>query len=139
MAVHFLPFARRIFVKLGARGVLVLLRLNDAEAERDGWSDCRTDLQRRLVCARGNGEQLIIKHFPPEQFPVGATVNVTGAGDTLAGALLVCLLHAKDRLTPKVLDNMVSCAQQGAVLTLQSQRAVSQDLGQLANLLRPPL
>jgi pseudouridine-5'-phosphate glycosidase/pseudouridine kinase len=61
--------------------------------------------------------------------PDGSIVNVTGAGDTLVGAVLAALIRTPLAFDdPKTLTALIADAQLAAVLTLQSAHAVSPEL-----------
>jgi pseudouridine-5'-phosphate glycosidase/pseudouridine kinase len=124
MAVSLLPVFQHLIIKCGKRGVVLAMRVQD-----DGlsmWAAARSDPQQRLVVAHGNGETIVLKHFPALAISSDKIVNVTGAGDSLVGALLATLVQNPSALQdPRTIDESVMLAQKAAVLTLQSDLAVS--------------
>jgi pseudouridine-5'-phosphate glycosidase/pseudouridine kinase len=132
MAVNLVPFFQNIIIKGGERGLLVALRISGKDIESSGWSQESSNPSRRYVVARGQSSQemFVLQHFPPPT--VENIVNVTGAGDTLVGVLLACLVREPTAfLHPDTLSDTIHFAQKGAALTLQSVHAVSPLLCQL--------
>ncbi|KAJ6519771.1 Indigoidine synthase A like protein-domain-containing protein [Mycena sanguinolenta] len=127
MAIALTPFFRHIFIKLGPKGVVGVLRLSAKEAQSSGWAHERSNPGRRYVVAHGgSGAILVLQHFPPIPTTV---VNTTGAGDSFVGALLACLqTHPNPLGNPTALDQVVKKCQTAASLTLQSQSSVSPSL-----------
>lgn len=69
----------------------------------------------------------VIRYFSPEQFDQTSIISVTGAGDSFVGALLANLRY-HSKLQPEDQDTwkeIITRAQRAAVLTLQSDLAVS--------------
>lgn len=132
MAVNLLPFFQHIVIKCGKLGVLVVMRLDRAEAS--AWAAERSNARYRYIVAHSpsSDEMVIIHHFPPLRVAQNAVFNSTGAGDSLVGALLAVLArnpHAFN--SPPTLSRALDIAQQAAVLTLQSPHAVSPSLSSL--------
>ena len=125
MMVKLLPFFQHLVVKCGARGCLVGMRISERDALTSPWTHRRSDPSQRCVIARGkSGELLVLQHFPA--LHVDKVVNVTGAGDSFVGALLVHLVqNPRTFQDPNMLSDAISAAQHAAILSLQSQFAVS--------------
>ncbi|KAJ7900296.1 Indigoidine synthase A like protein-domain-containing protein [Mycena olivaceomarginata] len=129
MAITLTPFFRHMFIKLGAKGVLGVMRLSGKDAE--GWIHERSNPRRRYVVAHGDSETLILQHFPPHPTVV---VNTTGAGDSFVGALLASLqTHPNPLGNPTALVQVVDKCQKAASLTLQSHSSISPLLSTLVN------
>lgn len=115
------PFFAVFLVTMGERGVL------SATPSTAGTSSSR---------------RLHFTHHPPPPTSRGGpegklnVVSTTGAGDTFAGAILagLCLrlrrspLDTSATLSPEALEELVQLGQRAAILTLQSQEAVAEDL-----------
>ncbi|KAF8213096.1 indigoidine synthase A-like protein [Mycena galopus ATCC 62051] len=127
MATALTPFFRHIFVKLGQKGVVGVIRLSKEDTRSSGWAHERSNPGRRYVVAHGDSETiLIVQHFPPHPTTV---INTTGAGDSFVGALLASLqTHPNPVGNPEVLDQVVRKCQKAAALTLQCQSSVSPSL-----------
>jgi len=112
-------------VKCGSQGSLVAMRINERDALASPWAHKRSDPSQRCVIARGHsGGLLVLQHFPPHD--IETVVNVTGAGDSFVGALLASLVrNPKTFQDPRTLDGAISAAQHAAILSLQSEFAVS--------------
>ncbi|KAK7064265.1 Indigoidine synthase A-like protein [Favolaschia claudopus] len=123
MAIRLTPFFEKIFVKLGSKGVLGVMRFSDEHAQCSGWSGERSNPQSRYVVVHGSGTILVVQHFPPHKTPV---VNTTGAGDSFVGGILASLQDSLNTLgDPTSLNKSVQRSQKAACLTLQSQYSVS--------------
>jgi len=134
MAVNLLPFFQHIIIKCGKLGVLVVMRLDRAAAS--GWAAQRSNPRARYIIAASqvSDDMIVVQHFPPLEVTDEA-LNSTGAGDSLVGALLAVLArdpHAFN--SPPTLSRAVGIAQQAAILTLQSPRAVSPSLCSLGSM-----
>ncbi|KDQ63525.1 hypothetical protein JAAARDRAFT_29544 [Jaapia argillacea MUCL 33604] len=128
MAVNLLPFFQNLVVKLGPRGVLVVLRVSGEDVKKSGWAGERSNPRGRYIVARGQDdlEMVVIRHFPALSVSPDEIVSVTGAGDTLVGSLLASLVLDPTAFHhPKRLDDVIERAQQAAVMTLKSNLAVS--------------
>lgn len=126
MAVNLLPFFQNLVIKCGERGLVVAMRVS--EHATSGWAQEHSNLYERRVIAHGKSAQetVVLQHIPGLSLPNSSIVNVTGAGDTLVGSILAALLQNPDALSnPCSLDNTMRVAQRAAVLTLQSNHAVS--------------
>lgn len=132
MAINLLPFFQHLVVKCGELGVVVVMRLRNADA--NAWLTERNDPQGRRVVAHSQASALtvVVQHFPPLPTPRSMSVNTTGAGDSLVGALLAMLIQNPNAfLDPGTLKNAIDVAQEAAVMTLQSSHAVSPFLSSL--------
>lgn len=132
MAVNLLPFFQHIVVKCGKLGVVVVMRLDRIEAS--AWAAQRSNPRYRYIVAHSptSDEMVVVQHFPPLLATRDVTLNSTGAGDSLVGALLAVLArdpHAFN--SPLTLSQALDIAQQAAILTLQSPHAVSPSLSSL--------
>ncbi|KAI0032732.1 indigoidine synthase A-like protein [Vararia minispora EC-137] len=124
MAVSLLPVFQHLIVKCGDRGVFLAMRIQGDDIAE--WATEQSDPQQRIVVAHGDKEVVVLKHFPPSVIASRNIVNVTGAGDTLVGALLAALARNPAALkNPRTMDQAIMTAQKAAVLTLQSESAVS--------------
>ncbi|KAI6008229.1 indigoidine synthase A-like protein [Pisolithus orientalis] len=133
MAINLLPFFQHLVIKCGEHGVVVVMRLGDANV--GNWSMERSNLQGRYIVAHSqvSAETIVVQHFPPIHIPPGTVVNTTGAGDTLVGTLLAMLVrNPKTFLDVVALRNAIDISQQAATLTLQSSSAVSPLLSSLS-------
>lgn len=133
MAINLLPFFQHLVVKCGELGVLVVMRLSNTNA--DTWLTARNDPQSRHVIAhsQSSASTVVVQHFPPLPIPSGTSVNTTGAGDSLVGALLAMLVQDPNAfLDPTSLKNVIDVAQEAAIMTLQSSYAVSPSLSSLS-------
>ncbi|KAI0082293.1 hypothetical protein K474DRAFT_1655667 [Panus rudis PR-1116 ss-1] len=93
MAIHLLPFFRHIIIKCGEFGVIVVFRAKEGSA----WAKEQTNIFARQVTSQcSSGEKLVLKHFPAHMVDTVSIVNVTGAGDTLVGAILSSLVQDRD-------------------------------------------
>lgn len=132
MAVNLLPFFQHIVVKCGRLGVLVVMRSDRTEAS--AWAEQRSDPHRRYIVALSptSDEMVVVQHFPPLQATPGTTLNTTGAGDSLVGALLAVLAQNSYAFnSPSALSKTLDIAQRAAIMTLQSPHAVSPLLSSL--------
>ncbi|KAF5384895.1 hypothetical protein D9615_001481 [Tricholomella constricta] len=125
MAVKLLPFFQHLVIKCGEQGVLVVMRVSEPEVLVSPWAVKHSQTSQRTIIARGkSNEVIVLQHFPPH--PIEEVLNVTGAGDSFVGALLANILQHPDAFhDPKKLSDAMFAAQNAAILTLQSRRAVS--------------
>jgi pseudouridine-5'-phosphate glycosidase/pseudouridine kinase len=134
MAINLLPFFRHLVIKCGDLGVIVVMRLTGDEAAQSSWSTESTNCHARYVVSHSSisGDIVVLQHFPALQLPGDASLNTTGAGDSLVGALLAALVQS-----PKAfhavgsLQHTIDTAQQAALSSLQSPCAVSPLLSSL--------
>jgi pseudouridylate synthase / pseudouridine kinase len=124
-AVNLLPFFQHLIVKCGDQGIIVAMRISPKDALNSAWAHQRSNPLERYIVAHGNSKEIMyIQHFP--SLPIETISNVTGAGDSFVGALLACLAHDFSAMyDPKNLQDVVTMAQRAAILTLQSDSAVS--------------
>lgn len=128
MAVKLLPFFQHLVIKCGEQGVIVAIRISQADSLASPWAQKRSEHSERCVIARGaNGEMIVLQHFPA--LPIDKVITVTGAGDSFVGALLAKLVQdPKLCQDPKLLHSAIFSAQRAAILSLQSSSAVSPSL-----------
>lgn len=105
MAVNLLPFFQHFILKAGEKGLFTVFRIPAVIAQQSAWAYERTNIRERQVVAQGrDGAIVVLKHYPANVLPVTDVVNVTGAGDSLVGAVLATLVqdprafHAPDSL-----------------------------------------
>ena len=143
MAVSLLPFIQNLFITCGQNGgslrshayrlridichvgVIVVLRIVGEEGLSGSWALERTRLEQHQIIARGKDSLLVLKHYPAFPIEGADIVNVTGAGDSFAGALLAALCQGGGLDTPQAMDKVVERAQRASVLALCSPEAVS--------------
>jgi pseudouridine-5'-phosphate glycosidase/pseudouridine kinase len=93
------------------------------------WAGERTDIQRRQIVVHGKSELVVIKHYPAHEIDPQSIVSVTGAGDSLVGAILAALTQNSSTFdSPELVDDIIALAQSAAIQTLQSPLAVSPSL-----------
>lgn len=74
----------------------------------------------------------MVEHFPAIVAKDLTAGNVTGAGDSLVGALLASLVSEPELFqSPRATRKALAQAQQAAVYTLQSPEAVSRRLAEI--------
>ncbi|KAA1471543.1 indigoidine synthase A-like protein [Dentipellis sp. KUC8613] len=126
MAINLLPFFQHIVIKCGALGVVLVMRV---PGDTSPWASERSNPRRRYIVAHGRSETVVLKHFPAHALAGDAVVNVTGAGDSLVGALLAMLTQNPNLFQDeKTMDEAVEVAQRAAIATLGSELAVSPKL-----------
>jgi len=125
MAIHLLPFFQHIIIKCGERGAICVMRISAKDATTSPWGRERSNPQARYIVAQGNNKEIIVlQHFPG--LVVDSVTSVTGAGDSFVGTVLASLSQdLKVFHNPSDLEQMITSAQQAAILTLQSNLAVS--------------
>lgn len=127
MAVNLLPFFQHLVIKCGDLGVLLAMRFPTDKPT--AWTGERTDIQRRQIVAHGKSELVVIKHYPAHEIDPQSVVSVTGAGDSLVGAILAALTQNSSTFdSPELVDDIIALAQSAAIQTLQSPLAVSPSL-----------
>jgi pseudouridine-5'-phosphate glycosidase/pseudouridine kinase len=125
MAINLLPIFQHIIIKCGERGAIVAMRMDPEDAATSAWGRQKSSPLARYVVAQGNNKEIIVlQHFP--SLSVGDITNVTGAGDSFAGAVLASISQNPRAFSdPENLEQTINVAQQAALLTLQSDLAVS--------------
>lgn len=109
-----------IVLTLGAKGVLIAQR-NPPRGDHDHRGcTCCFSIQKDDK----NSVRLRFKHLKPRQI---SPVSVTGAGDTLAGALAAGL--ALRRFSAERFDDLVVVGMRAAELSAKSEAAVSEGIG----------
>ena len=127
MAINLLPFFQHLVIKCGERGVIVVMRVS----RQTKWASERSNIHRRYIVSSGsgNGDVVVLQHFPANNLPPESIVNVTGAGDTLVASVLASLVQdPRGFEDPELLKGIMRDAQAAAVLTLESEFAVSPSL-----------
>ncbi|KAF5355714.1 hypothetical protein D9756_003724 [Leucocoprinus leucothites] len=125
MAINLLPFFQHLIIKCGERGAICVMRISGKDATTSPWGRERSNPQARYIVAQGNSKEIIVLHHFPG-LAIDNVVNVTGAGDSFVGAVLASLSQNPNAFyNPKDLEQTITTAQQAAVLTLQSDLAVS--------------
>ncbi|KAF9301041.1 hypothetical protein BGZ74_007216 [Mortierella antarctica] len=103
---HFIP---TLFIKLGAKGVLVFQRSNvDEYQSRQGCKDCkvgRLNLEQSVVASddKTGGQDTGLFTVTWRSFPahkVSDIKSVTGAGDSLVGSVVTSLHHLDELRVP---------------------------------------
>lgn len=127
MATNLLPFFQHLVIKCGDLGVLLAMRF-PADVPT-AWAGERSNARRRQIIAHGKAEIIVIKHYPAHTIEPQYAVNVTGAGDSLVGALLAALVQNPSAFSnPESLDGVIELGQSAAIETLRSPLAVSPSL-----------
>ncbi|KAL4069655.1 Indigoidine synthase A like protein-domain-containing protein [Scleroderma yunnanense] len=133
MAINLLPFFQHLVIKCGELGVVIVMRLKNADAS--AWLSKQNDPQGRHVIAysQASVSTIVVQHFPPLHSSPSASENTTGVGDSLVGALLAMLVQKPNAfLDPATLKSVVDVSQEAAIMTLQSSHAVSPLLSSLS-------
>lgn len=123
-SVQLLPYIPTIVTKLGADGVLLTSVL--------GRDDPRlfASESQQYILARATDHPTIggvyMRLFPPAE-KVEDAVSVNGVGDTFLGVLISGLAKGGS------VEQLVHVAQQGAVMSLRSEEAVSPEVSRLVN------
>ena len=127
MAINLLPFFQHLVIKCGDLGVLLAMRF--PVDNPTAWAGERSDARRRQIIAHGKSEIVVIKHYPAHTIDPQYAVSVTGAGDSLVGAVLAALVQNPSAFSdPESLDDVIELGQSAAVETLRSPLAVSPSL-----------
>jgi len=127
MAINLLPFFQHLVIKCGDFGVLLAMRF--PADNPTAWAGERTDVRRRQIIAHGKAEIVVIKHYPAHAIDPRSVVSVTGAGDSLVGAILAGLMQNSSAFgNPDSLDGVIKLGQSAAIETLRSPFAVSPSL-----------
>ncbi|SCV68858.1 BQ2448_979 [Microbotryum intermedium] len=133
MAVRLLPLFGCVLIKAGEKGVVVIQRISGG----DRVTQWRQKQGKNVVvapCTKTGRETVVVSYFEGIQIDEGEIVSVTGAGDSLAGALGALMSRGKRLDDFDELKSIVDIAQQAAVRTLKSSEAVG-DLAGLKELL----
>jgi pseudouridine-5'-phosphate glycosidase/pseudouridine kinase len=124
MAINLLPFFQHLVIKCGDLGVLLVMRFPTDKPT--AWIGEQSDIQRRQIVVHGKSELVVIKHYPAHGIDSQSVVSVTGAGDSLVGAILAALTQNASAFdNPELADDVIQLAQSAAIQTLQSPLAVS--------------
>lgn len=112
-ALHLLPLSPRIFVKLGADGVLYF--------QHSPQQDERTDLDIAKVVTRGR-VGIKMQYFAP--LPAPRILSVSGAGDAFAGTMVAAIAMGDTALTTNLVRTM-HAAQHAAIEIMTNSRTVA--------------
>jgi len=125
MAINLLPFFQHLVIKCGDLGVLLAMRF--PADDPTAWAGERSDVRRRRqIVVHGRAEIVVIKHCPAHPIDPQSVISVTGAGDTLVGAILAALAQDLSAFSkPESLERVINLAQSAAIETLRSPLAVS--------------
>lgn len=125
LAAHLLPFIGSIFVKCGARGLLIATKV--PAGSHEAWDDLYARRPPGLAMAKSgtDGSRTVFRYYPGLPLESAAGVSAVGAGDTLAGAIAVMLADGRSLHRPRDMDAIAQAAQRAAILTLQSSETVS--------------
>lgn len=134
MAVNLLPFFQHVIVKCGDRGIVVVVRIPkaDVEGRANSWISHRSNPHARCIVANVPHARdiVVLKHFPAIITKPEEIVSVTGAGDSLVGALSSAIVRDGETFRDSgKLDAAIQLSQEAAVASLHSIRAVSPLLG----------
>lgn len=105
MAVPLLSFVRTLIIKSGSRGVILIQRIEGMEKVQR-WKDFSESGGRRgrngniVVCShvdegRERADAIVVQYFEGRKVEAKEGGNVTGAGDTLVGAVLAALVRGE--------------------------------------------
>ncbi|KAM0509309.1 hypothetical protein ACHAPB_001456 [Verticillium nonalfalfae] len=127
-AVQLLPYIPTVVTKLGAKGCLLTTILGRDDPR---LSDPREE--KYILSRSKNGNPHIggvyMRMFPAAE-RVDEIVSVNGVGDTFLGVMVAGLAMGGR------VEGLIGVAQEGAVLTLKSRKAVSPELGSLEESLK---
>lgn len=132
MAINLLPFFQHLVITCGDRGVVVASRIYGKDIEKSAWTNERSNPRGRYIVAKGNhgNELVVMKHFPALNVNPDEIVSDTGAGDSFTGSLCAGIIRDPDAfLDPERMETLIRQAQEAAVLSMHSVRAVSPSLG----------
>lgn len=126
MAINLLPFFQNFIIKCGSIGVILVSRIPSNPV----WMAEQTNIPHRTIVVHGKSDTILLRHFPAHIIAEDTIVNVTGAGDTLVGALLAEVVRDPGLFEGRsggleAIDVTLERAQGAAVKTLQSSLAVS--------------
>lgn len=131
-AVQLLPFIPTILTTLGAEGVLVAMLLKAGDARLTSKEAAPWILARSGV-AEGEGEVggVYMRLFRPEEvLGEGEVVSVNGVGDTFTGVVVSGLARGM------AVEEVVPVAQRAAGWSLKSERAVSEEVVRVREMLK---
>lgn len=133
MALHLLPLFQNLVIKCGDKGVIAVARISDANSGDTSWFNERSNIFKRYIVAKAlTGDIVVLQHFPAIPKGKEEVVSVTGAGDSLVGALCAAITCETRLFRDKAkLETAMKVAQEAAVLSLRSIRAISPSLGDI--------
>ncbi|CAG8608471.1 13773_t:CDS:10 [Ambispora leptoticha] len=127
-SARLLPYIPNIIVTLGNQGALLVQSLADPPLIRDEskfrGNNFEIIVPKRVREDGRGGGAIRFRYFEPTVVENEEVVNVTGAGDSFAGALAAGLSYYGD----KPIDDLIDGAQKAAALTLQSHETVSEKI-----------
>jgi len=111
MAVRLLSIFNTLFVKSGSKGVLVVQRVSGVEAV-SSWKRLRPVKGTVVVGSSSTpSEAVVLRYYEGLKIGEEEIGTVTGAGDSLAGALLAGMINKLDPAVPQDLDRIIDLAQ----------------------------
>ncbi|KAG8759192.1 hypothetical protein FRC12_009828 [Ceratobasidium sp. 428] len=127
MATQLLPFVKNFVIKCGSKGVVLVSHVASKEAAIDWISEGSQPKYHQIVSRASDGSALVVRHFPAYALPQGlSTINVTGAGDTLVGALLAAMSYKNNIFSsPADISQTIGLGQRCAIETIKSPFAVA--------------
>ncbi|KAF8605153.1 hypothetical protein BDV93DRAFT_74752 [Ceratobasidium sp. AG-I] len=132
MATQLLPFIKHLVIKCGSKGVVLVAHVTDKEGVANWISDKSSPSELQIVSRASDGSAVVIRYFPAHILDGDGSWNVTGAGDTLVGALLASLTSKGNIFfKPSQLNEAIYLAQKCAVLTIRSPLAVSPEISSM--------
>ncbi|KAJ1311029.1 hypothetical protein OPQ81_009535 [Rhizoctonia solani] len=135
MATQLVPFIKHLVIKCGSKGVAIVAHITDKEGSVNWISEGTRPQKRQIVIRGSDGSAIIVQYFPGHALGQTGVHNVTGAGDTLVGALLASLVHNEAIFRqPRRLEKAINLAQKCAVLTIGSEFAVSPAISSISPL-----
>lgn len=111
MAVQLLPLIGCLFIKSGSRGVIVVQRVSGVD-EVASWREASK--RKGTVVSFSNNlphEAVVVRYYKGLVLDEKEIMNVTGAGDNLAGGILASLVRGLRVTRPDELDLVIEIAQ----------------------------
>lgn len=121
MAVPLLAFVRSLIIKSGSRGVILIQRIKGMDKVKR-WKEFSETAGRRgrngkiVVCShidegRNRADGIVVQYFEGMKLEAREGGNVTGAGDTLVGAVLAALIRGEKLDEPGGSEKIIGFAQ----------------------------
>lgn len=111
MAVQLLPIFGTLFVKSGARGVVVVQRISGADTVKRWKAEAGSRGTVVAASSQGPEEAVVIRHYEANELNGGEMISATGAGDNLAGVMMASMLRGLRTSVPEELDLVVGLGQ----------------------------
>lgn len=112
MAVQLLPVIGALFVKNGNRGVLVVQRVTGVDNVAAWRGEMRNGKGTVVAASSGRADEaVVLRHYPALELQESEVGTVTGAGDSLAGAMLAAMVRGLSSSRPDDLDRIVDLSQ----------------------------